>query len=125
LVDVKIADRHCELEIREGVFFVSGGSVVVGWWSLVFNGTRNASVLSCVLGERGAWFQYRYRDLLSDDHQGLDEALGVFREAHIEYMYNYFSPGYCIQSVEEHPFHFTINLYRYNGTTVSAPGMYV
>ena len=53
LVDVEIADRHV-LEIREGGFFLSVGStVVVGWWSLVFNGTRNASVGTRSL--LGAW----------------------------------------------------------------------
>jgi len=54
LVDVKIADRHV-LEIREGGFFVSVGStVVVGWWSLVFNGTRNRTrSLLCAWGARG------------------------------------------------------------------------
>ena len=53
-MDVKIADRHV-LEIREGGFFVSVGStVVVGWWSLVFNGTRNAPVRTrSVLGVLG------------------------------------------------------------------------
>jgi hypothetical protein len=76
LVDVKIADRH----VLRGLIVVYCSTVVVGWWSLLFNGTRNAPVCTRSLfcaWVRGAWFTTRRLDR---ELKGADEALLVFEK---------------------------------------------